>query len=694
MTTQSITCSLEGASCAGCVNKIERHLDALDGVILARGNASLKRMRVVWNSDTLDENALIKAVQSIGYDAKPIDLKNDQPSARSLLPHLALAGFGTMNIMAFSVSVWAGVVTDMGPNTLQFMHVLSAIIAFPVVIYSGAIFTGPALRALRARRTTMDTPISLAIWVTFVASLVETMRGAEQVYFDAVVSLIFLLLIGRVLEQGLQKRSGDASTNLRSLMKLSAKRLTPSDELEQVDADRLSSGDIIIVEAGERVPADAVLLSDHGEIDESVITGETIPRPLIKGANVIAGGILTAGPVRLRVTHVGDDAQIGRITQLVADVAAHKGALQKLADRFATSYVPMVLIGGVIGFVMWYFYFGAPFGDALMISVAVLVVTCPCAAGLATPAVTSRAAALLLDSGVVVKSGDALERLGDVAQVFADKTGTLSSPTLQLSDQNDDAALRAAAALAAHSHHPLAQVLAAAYPVAVTGDVTEFAGQGIKAQNGARLGSAEFTGQIANDIDGPSIWYRPAGGIATQIRFSEQPRDGVAGFVDQLQAFNIPITVLSGDRPAQVADFAKLIGAQDWNGGQSPENKLAILQAAKGGKTLMFGDGINDAPALSAAYVSASFSGASEIAQVAADIVLTRPDPTILSNAIAISRRARRLIVQNLWFSAAYNVVAVPLALAGFLTPAIAALLMSSSSAIVLANGFRLRAPA
>ena len=687
MTTRSITCAVDGVNCAGCISKIERHLNALDGVIMARGNATLKRLKVVWEEGTQSETTLFKAIENLGFEPKTIDLATEIAPERSLLPHLGVAGFCTMNIMGFSFSVWAGLLTDMGPATLQFMHWLSAALALPVVLYSGSVFTAPAFKALKKGRMTMDTPISLAIWVTFIASLFETMRGSEHVYFDAVASLIFLLLIGRVLEQSLKKRSGAASTNLRQMMQVMATKETAGGPVT-LNASNLVNGDIITVNAGERIPADARLLSKYAETDESIVTGETLPRALHEGDALIAGAILTQGPARMEVTHVGEDAQIGKITQLVADMEAHKGNLQHLADRFAATYIPLVLGGGAFGFLLWYFLLGATFGDALMIAVAVLVVTCPCAAGLATPAVTSRASQLLLNAGIIVKSGDALERLGDVEKVVADKTGTLSIPTLTPSNSVPENILKEASGLAANSHHPLAKSLRNAYPDTPAQEVTEHIGQGLENKDGARLGSAGFAGS-KDPQNTPSLWYKQAD-QTYQIRFEEHPREGLKPLQCDLEILQIPLFLLSGDQPASVEIFAKANGISDWLGGQNPQEKLEYLQKDTS-RTLMFGDGINDAPALSAAHVSASLAGASEIAQVAADVVLTRPDLSLLSSAIKLSQNARTLILQNLYFSTAYNVTTVPLALAGYLTPAIAALLMSSSSILVLANGFRLR---
>ncbi|MVO16197.1 heavy metal translocating P-type ATPase [Parasedimentitalea huanghaiensis] len=693
MSAATQTFALQGVRCAGCVLKIERSLQALPGVQFARGNATQKRLRLIWDEDEHSLDGLTKSIQDLGYEASVLSGDTKGHQEPSLLPRLAAAAIGMMNIMAFSISVWSGLVTDMAAGTMQFMHWLSAAVALPVVLYSGSAFHTPALRAMRVGRMTMDTPITLAIWITFAASLFETWRGSDHVYYDAVVSLIFFLLIGRVLEQSLRRRSGDAAGNLRTLMEITAHRMEPDNTTVDIPADALRSGDRVLVASGERVPADGVLLSQQVELDESILTGETLPRCAIKGSEIAAGAVLQTGPAEIQVTRVGDAAYIGQMAQLVDDVVAHKGAMQKLSDRFAAGYIPLVLGGGGIGFLLWYFALGASFADALMIAVAVLVVTCPCAAGLATPAVTTRAVNLLMRAGVVVKSGDALETLGAVEHIYLDKTGTASNPTLTVTTGLDVSVLNNARSLAASSQHPLARALMGEHSVAAVTGAVEVQGQGVEAPSGARLGSAEFTGAQTKEQEKPSLWYRAPSGEIEQITFDEAPRADLGVFLAQTSKLSLPVTLLSGDTKLAVKRFAQEQGFSDWLGEQKPKDKLQVVQTLQSGNTtaLMVGDGINDSAALGGASVSASFSGATQIAQVAADILLLQPRLCLITDAIVLARQASQLIKQNLWFATVYNVITVPLALCGMLNPLIAALLMSSSSLIVLTNGLRLK---
>ncbi len=687
----SLTCSLEGARCAGCITKIEHGLGALDGVVLARGNVTNKRLRLVYDRERVTGAALIETVDALGYRAHPFDPTGEAGSARtpSLLGPLAVAGFAMMNIMTLSFSVWFGLVSDMGDGTMTYLHWIAAALAVPTVLYSGAVFYQPALRALRQGRMTMDTPITLAILVTFAASIFETLRGSHHVYYDAVVALIFFLLIGRVLEQRLRRQSGQAAENLRQMMNVTARRRRADGSEEVVAAEDLRPGDVVLLVAGDQIPADGVLLQGTVTVDESPMTGESVPVSVSQGGKLAAGCLLASGPATLRVTHVGAEAQIGRMAVLAEEAAQHKGRVQDMADRFAKGYVPTVLIGGCVGFGWWYFVAGAPFADALMIAVAVLVVTCPCAAGLATPAVSARAVDLLMREGIVLKSGAALEALATITRVFADKTGTLTTATLKPSGDID--ALTKAAPLAAGSVHPLARALTKAIPAEAAPNLREIAGEGVMGPDGARLGSAAFAG-AASEGEGPEIWYRDPDGTATRFAFAEEPRPGLSGFTDGLGALGIPLTLLSGDRASSVRRFADAHGIADWRADLRPDAKLTVLREQTD-PVLMLGDGINDAPALAGAPVSASFSQATQVAQAAADIVLLSPDPARLIPAIVMARQAGGLIRQNLRFATVYNLVTVPLALCGFLSPLLAAILMSSSSVAVLANGLRLRMP-
>ena len=613
----------------------------------------------------------------------------------NLLVPLAVAGFGLMNVMLFSISVWAGLATDMGTDTRTLFHWASAAVAVPVVVYSASVFHLPAIAAVRNGRMTMDVPISIAILATFAASIHETLLGADHAYFDAAVSLTFFLLLGRILDQILRRRSGSAADNLRALTEGHAFLVRKDGGTDRIAASALAPGDLVHVPMGARIPADAVLLSGHGEIDESVITGESRPR-FLRAGDALTGGSTNAGAaVRARVTAAGAASRVARIADLADRAGSHRGRQQLLADRFAQGYGPFVIGAAASGFLVWLLLLDAQVSEAVMIAVAVLVVTCPCAAGLATPAVVTRAGNRLLADGVIVRDGGAFERLADATDIVLDKTGTLTGQDLVPESLPDPRAAERAGAIAASSGHPLCMALSRAFPASPLPGVTEFPGQGLETEGGERLGSAAFVGAERPEPDDglAEVWYAAPRSQPVRFGFAQAVRPGFAETVEGLRRRGLRPLILSGDTPAAVAAVAGKAGIADWEAGQGPEDKLARIRSlsGRGRRVAMLGDGLNDAPALGAAHVSLSPSSATDAAQNAADVILLGESLLPLLRVIDVSRACRRLIAQNLAFAAVYNVLSLPLALAGMLTPLAAAILMSSSSLLVMANALRLR---
>lgn len=693
---QTITYAVEGVRCGSCTSKIEKRLRAIDGVGLARANATTKRLRVIWNPARTNLETLVGAVESIGFSVHPLASVEQKGGKESLLGPLAVSGFATMNVMAFSFAVWAGLVTDMGPATIQFLHWFSAAVVIPANLYSGQIFFRGALTDLKYRRLTMDTPIAFAILITLGASFYETLQGSEHVYFDAAISLTFFLLIGRVLDKTMRAKSETASENFRALTDVTALKLDPDGHPQSVHAASLEKGDVILVPRGGKTAVEGILLSEACQIDTSAMTGESLPAYVKRGGKVRAGSIVLDEAVRLQVLEPVSEGELQQIADLIEAAEQNKGSAQLLADRFATAYGPTVLIGGLLGFCFWYLFLGADISEAMMIAVAVLIVTCPCAAGLATPAVAVRAVNLLLENGVIAKSGDALERLADVDTVIFDKTGTLTDSELSLSEDHDPSDLEAAAALAGNSHHPLAQALYRKCPVTPTDGAKEFLGEGLEAPDGSQLGSAAFVGEVSNacgDLGVPEIWFRNSAGRSVRFTFHDTIRPSAISLINKFKECGIEVIVLSGDGEVSTERVATKLDADHWYGSKSPQEKQAIVQELSdaGRKVLMIGDGINDAPSLAAAHISISPAGAASISQLASDMVITANSLTPVAVAFDVSRRSSILVRQNLSFATLYNVVTIPLALAGMLTPLIAAILMSSSSILVMANGLRLR---
>ncbi len=692
----SLTCTIDGMKCGQCALAIERSLARLGGVASARVNATTRRLNIEIDRAVTGPEQVFETVAELGYRIHPFPEAEEEASREaSLLVPLAVAGFGLMNIMLFSISVWAGLATDMGADTRSLFHWASAAVAAPVVVYSASVFHLPAIAAVRNGRMTMDVPISIAILATFAASLRETLHGADHTYFDAAVSLTFFLLLGRILDQFLRRRSRSAADNLRALTEGNAFLIREDGSTVEIAASALGPGDLVHVPLGARIPADAVLLSDHGEVDESAITGESRPR-FLRAGDALTGGSANAGAaLRARVTAAGAASRLAHIADLADRAGSHRGRQQLLADRFARGYGPFVTGAAAAGFLGWLLLLDAQVSEAVMIAVAVLVVTCPCAAGLATPAVVTRAGNRLLADGIIVRDGGALERLAEATDIVLDKTGTLTGQELVLDSCPDARISGRAGAIAASSRHPLCVALSRAIRRNPLPGVAEFPGRGLETEDGERLGSAAFVG---GDREGPDdglaeIWYAAPGARPVRFGFSQAVRPGFAETVEGLRRRGLRPLILSGDTPSAVAAVAGKAGIADWDAGRSPEEKLAQIQsmAERGKRVAMLGDGLNDAPALAAAHVSLSPSSATDAAQNAADVILLGESLLPLLRVIDVARSCRRLIAQNLAFAAVYNILSLPLALAGMLTPLAAAILMSSSSLLVMANALRLR---
>ncbi len=691
---KSLTCAIEGIRCGGCAVKIERHISDIDGISIVRANATTKRLRLIWDPARVQAKDILDEVSKLGFSTYPYLQEKQSEREDSLLIPLAIAGFGTMNIMAFSFAVWAGFTSDMGENTRHLMHWLSAAIAIPTCLYAGNVFYLPAISSLRSGRMTMDIPISLAVLTTLIASIYELTAGAQHVYFDAAVSLIFFLLIGRALEQILKRRSASASDNLRSLQQSHVQRIKSDGDVEYIQAQDLAAGDIIVIPTGEQVLADGVLISDSTEIDESITNGETAPETVRKGDFVLAGSIVVGRAVQIEVTASGEQSYLGEISNLIETAEMHKGKYAYLADKFAEGYGPLVLGASALGFLFWYFVLGSELSESLMIAVAVLIVTCPCAAGLATPAVIVQAVNKLLSHGIIVKNGEVLERLCEVDLVVIDKTGTLTEAVLELAPQSyQEDMLKHAAAMAGNSSHPLAKALCRAYTVQPEEGVRESPGKGLVASDGTRLGSADFVGEAEEKHNSPELWYKKQDEEPVCFSFQDIPKTEVSDFLSALQQQGLKISLLSGDKRRAVEHFANQFNIKDWTGEMRPEQKQDYInkKVLEGSRVLMIGDGLNDAPSLAASYVSVSPATAVQVSQSASDMVLAGKNLMPVVDAIRVAGTSQKLIKQNLMFSTIYNVVTLPIALAGGLTPLIAAILMSSSSLLVMLNALRLR---
>jgi Cu2+-exporting ATPase len=674
-------------------------------VVAARVNLTTRRLAVTWRGAAPLGEALVGTIARLGYRATPYDPRQlasgDAQAERRLLRAMAVAGFAAANIMLLSVSVWFGHVYEMGGATRSLLHWFSALIALPAVVYAGRPFFASALGALRAGRTNMDVPISLGIVLASGMSLFETIRGGEHVYFDSAVMLLFFLLIGRYLDLRARGKARAAAERLLALGTEPVTVLAADGRSQVLPADQVARGMTVLVAVGERIGIDGRVLAGRSEVDTSLITGETLPQPVGAGDPVFAGTINVVAPLRLEGTAVGKRTLLAEIVRLMEAAEQRRAKYVVLADRVARLYAPAVHGLALATFLGWTLLAGVAWQTALLYAVAVLIITCPCALGLAVPAVQVIASGRLLGKGVLLKSATALERLATVDTVVFDKTGTLTlgRPSLDHRMPVDQTALELAASLAGASRHPLAKALCLAVPgVPMASGVEEVAGQGLRlvtVDGEVRLGNREWCGVAEGNggATGPEIWLSLPGHAPVCFAFADPLRPDAGEVIGELKRRGLGIELLSGDRAPTVAQAAAELDIEDWRFACTPAGKAARLKelADAGRHVLMVGDGLNDAPALAGAHVSLSPSSAVDISQNAADAVFQSERLQPVVEVLDVARRAARLIRQNLGLAIVYNVVVVPLAMLGMVTPLVAALCMSASSLLVVGNSLRLR---
>ena len=696
----------ENLHCADCIRRVEGALRAFPAVTHARVNLSDRRIAIAWREGGAEPMALVEAVTRLGYPVAPYDpaLLDERTKAtdRELLRCLAVAGFAAGNVMLLSVSVWAGAAGDMDPATRDLFHWISALIAMPAVAYAGRPFFRSAWAALKARSVNMDVPISLGVLLASGASLLETMHSAQHVYFDASVTLLFFLLCGRYLDRQARARARSAAEHLLALTAVAATVIEPNGRRRSLPVAELTPGMTILAAAGDRIAADGLIATGRSELDNSLLTGETMPIAVAPGDKVHAGALNLSGALEVCVTAAGEDSFLAGIARLMAVAEQGRGRYVRIADRVARLFAPVVHVLAASTFLGWLVLAHGGFRGALLAAVAVLIITCPCALALAVPVVQVVATGLLLRRGLLVKSPDALERMAQVDSIVFDKTGTLTEgmPQLVASDPLPAEGLRRTAALAAASRHPLAQALAASCPgpLPKAEDVVETPGAGLSGLvEGMRLslGSRAFCGVPASEKadDRMEIWVREEAAQPRRFVFADRPRADARATIETLKRRGYRFALLSGDREAVVAGIARELGIEDWRAGCLPADKVEALKAmaAEGRKVLMVGDGLNDAPALAAGFASLSPASASAVSQTAADLLFQGRLLAPVAFALAVARRTHALVRQNFALAVLYNLGAVPIAIAGLATPLIAAAAMSSSSLIVTLNALRLR---
>lgn len=696
------TLIIENMHCGGCLKKVEAALSSVPGVITARANLSTRRAEISHKCGPSGTLAFTDALDAAGFKSSELAAGAALTATnadRDYLQRLAVAGFAAANVMLLSVSVWSGG-GDMSSAQQGLFHWLSALIALPAIGFAGQPFFRSAATALRAGRVNMDVPISLGVSLATLMSLYQTIRGTEQVYFDAAVTLLFFLLIGRALDARMRVRAAGSAANLLGLRASAATVIAPDGSGSRLPAAVLRPGMVILTAAGERFAIDGKLTSGSTEVDESLITGETRPRAATVGDTVYAGTINLGQPVTTEALTTGHDTLIAEIARLMAAAEQGRARYVRLADRAARIYAPAVHALGLATFIGW-MMFGYGWESALTAAIAVLIITCPCALALAVPAVQVAATSRLFGIGVLVKSPDALERLADIDTVVFDKTGTLTlgEPTLSSEAGPSDEVLRHAAELASSSRHPYARAVVRAAKArgidfANRMDVAEKSGLGLSRHTPLgeeRLGSASWCG--VEDDGETALWYRRGTEPAIAFSMQDRLRRDAPEVVRALQSAGLATELLSGDRANEVGRVANALRIEQQTSRVKPADKqrrLAELENS-GRKVLMVGDGLNDAPALAAAHASISPASAAGISQTAADVIFQGEALAPIIETIAVARESRRMAVQNFGIALGYNAIFVPLAVIGVVTPLLAAVAMSASSIAVTANALRLR---
>lgn len=688
--------------CASCIRVVERALTQLDGVEHARVNLSNRHVNVAWRGTAQNDRSIVEALDSAGFAATPIDAADAAGEAadegRFLLRCLGVAAFAAGNVMLFSVAVWGGF-GEMSLATRTAFYLLSALIAVPATLYAGLPFYRSAGRALARGRANMDVPISIAVLSALILSLYQTAIGAPYAYFDASVTLLFFLLIGRYLDQLLRYRTRGATRALLALQSATARRLNRQGNVTMIAARDIAAGDLLVVMPGERVPVDAVVRQGVSDLDVSLVSGEPDPHPARVGQAVGAGALNLSAPLTIAATATVETSLVAELARLVEAGEQNRGRYVRLADVAARWYVPIIHTVAFGVFIGWWAFSADGLMAAMHNAIATLIITCPCGLGLAVPATQVVAVGRLLRGGILVKSGDALERLAEIDTVVFDKTGTLTTgtPTLQNADELGGAIIADAARLARASRHPLSMAIAAhAGAGPLLDEVREIPGLGLEGRHGGalwRLGRADWVcGGDSSDRGGPlELWFRRGTETPHCFRFGEMLRPDVRDVLDGLRRRRLRIHLVSGDSIARTSAMASDLGIKHWHGEIQPFEKAGMVRriAADGRKVLMIGDGLNDAAALASAHASMAPSSAADATQNAADVILTGPSLSPMLLTLDVARHSRRRIMQGFGFAAIYNVVALPFGAAGLVTPVISAVAMSASSLAVTLNALR-----
>ncbi|MQV97858.1 cadmium-translocating P-type ATPase [Sinorhizobium medicae] len=694
---------LPDVHCAACIAAVEGALRKIPGVELARVNLSSRRVTINWRGSDDESPDFAAELAKIGYASHLASIEEDgqDPVLSSLLKALAVAGFSAMNIMILSVSVWSGA----DPATRHAFHLISAALALPAIVYSGRVFYRSAWEALRHGRTNMDVPISVGVLLAFALSVYDTLHNAAYAYFDASTSLLFVLLAGRTLDHLMRDRARSAVGALERLAPRGANVIRADGAIDYVPLSEIKPGMHLLVAAGERVPVDGVVVKGASELDCSLVSGESAWKRAEPKSALQAGVMNVGNPLTLLATVSAEDSFLAEMTRMMEAAESGRSTYRRIADRAASLYAPVVHGVALLSMFGW-FYGTGDLHKSVTIAVAVLIITCPCALGLAVPMVQVVAARRLFERGIMARDGSAFERLNDIDTVLFDKTGTLTLGEMRLVNAGDvqPRLLSLAATMARVSRHPASAAIALAGAGRHTSPVEfdsleEVHGCGIEGRAGDaiyRLGRPSWASnatQVDLGTSSATVLSKDDETMAV-FAFEQTVRPGARELVQTLRSAGVSVRILSGDRSAAVSSIAGQLDIEAFSAELLPDEKVEAIRAlaAKGRKVLMIGDGLNDAPALAAAHVSIAPSSATDVGRSASDFVFLGQSLLAVRDIIQTAAMADVLIRQNFAMAIAYNVVSVPFAIAGLVTPLAAALAMSLSSIVVVGNALRLGA--
>lgn len=700
---QRIELSVNGMSCAACAWLIEHQLQQQTGVVQVQVNSGTARCELVWQNELVTLSQLLEKLAALGYQAAPFvpDQEEQQFKAEmsAYLRRLAVSGIMTMQVMMLAFGLYFGEFTGIEAQYEGYLRWVSLLLTLPVMAFAARPFFASAWRALSSRELNMDVPISLALLYTFIASTYATVLDTGEVYFESVCMFVFLLQLGKFFEFRARKRARDATSNLLKVMPVSATLLN-NGEPEVTSARRLTAGDQILVKAGETIPADGVVIAGQSSADESMLTGEYQPVRKTAGDAVMAGSLNHDGILTVQVAHALTESRLGQIIRLQQQTLHQKPDILQRTDKIARFFVQRLLVIATLTFVGWYFFIDAD--RAFWVTLSVLVATCPCALSLATPTAITCALAQLNKQGLLIKNQHVLHFLPKLSQIFFDKTGTLTQGCFSLAavellaphwQQSEVLAL--IAALESRSEHPIARAFADFYDPAVpVSDIQLHIGQGLSARwqgQQVLLGSQAFC-QAIDVAPAAQVVLKIDDQLIAAVTLADQLRPEVASLVSSLKKQQLKLAILTGDSSGHGAALARQLQMDAVYTGCSPEQKVStIQQAVSAGETvLMIGDGINDSPCFHAAQVSVALDSGTELSKNQADVILLHNDLSQLELLIAGARRAQQVVRQNLWWAAGYNLLIVPLAVCGFVSPYVAVLGMSFSSILVVSNSLRL----